>query len=294
MENKRLHGTGVALVTPFNEDESIDFNGLKKLLEFTAEKGVDYYVVQGTTGESTTTTQQEKLEILEFVKGNNSKRLPIVYGIGGNNTQQVLDTVSSTNLNGVDAILSVSPYYNKPSQDGIIAHFRKVADTSPIPVILYNVPGRTASNLTSKTTIELAGHPNIIGVKEASGSIEQAMEISYAKPQDFLLISGDDTLTVPLYSIGAHGVISVLANSFADIFLEIKNSVLSNDFSFAAKAAFKLLEINQLMYVESNPVGIKHLLELQGVCEDVVRMPLLSASKELQAKIATTYARMGY
>ncbi len=285
MEIKRLYGTGVALVTPFNKDESIDFEGLKNLLNTTAEKGVDYYVVQGTTGESVTTTAKEKAELLAFAKANNTKNLPIVYGIGGNNTQSVLETIKGSDLKGVDALLSVSPYYNKPSQAGIIKHFEKIADTSPIPVILYNVPGRTASNLTAKTTLELANHQNIIGVKEASGNIEQAMEISASMPKDFLLISGDDMLTVPLYSIGAKGVISVLANAYADVFKNIKEFAFKGDYEKASKEAFSLLRINPLMYEESNPVGIKYVLELQKVCGDFVRLPLLQASSELKDKI---------
>lgn len=285
MEIERLYGTGVALVTPFNKDESIDYVGLKNLLNTTAKKGVDYYVVQGTTGESVTTTAKEKAELLQFVKENNPQKLPIVYGIGGNNTQNVLEAIKESNLTGVDALLSVSPYYNKPSQAGIIKHFEKIADASPVPVILYNVPGRTASNLTAKTTLALARHQNIIGVKEASGNVEQAMEISASMPKDFLLISGDDMLTVPLYSIGAKGVISVLANAFADVFKNIKGFAFEGNYEKASKEAFKLLKINPLMYVESNPVGIKYVLELQKVCRDFVRLPLLQASSELKEQI---------
>lgn len=285
MNIDRLYGTGVALVTPFNENGSIDYVGLKKLLEHTAKQGADYYVVQGTTGESTTTTADEKKEILNFVKQNNTANLPIVYGIGGNNTHQVIETIKSTDLSGVDAVLSVSPYYNKPSQEGIIKHFELIADNSPVPVILYNVPGRTASNLTAATTLRLAKHKNIIGTKEASGNLEQAMHISANKPENFLLISGDDMLTVPLYSIGAKGVISVLANAFSDVFKEMKEAAFANNYEAAAQACFKLLGINPLMYAESNPVGIKHVLKLQGVCDDHVRLPLLAPSNELKNSI---------
>src|SRR5688572_25908548 len=210
---KKFYGTGVALVTPFDSTGAIDYKALKKLLAHTA-KGVDYYVVMGTTGESVTVSSEEKKKVLEFVKANNSKGLPIVYGIGGNNTQNVLDTIKATNLKGVDAILSVSPYYNKPSQEGIYQHFAAVADASPLPLILYNVPGRTGSNLTAETTLRLAQHKNIIGVKEASGNLEQCMKISKYMPKDFLLFSGDDLIIIPLYSIGGKGVISVLANAY--------------------------------------------------------------------------------
>jgi 4-hydroxy-tetrahydrodipicolinate synthase len=292
MNIERLFGTGVALITPFKKDETVDYKGLKKLLQSTAQKGVDYYVVQGTTGESVTTTNQEKKDILEFVKANNEAHLPIVYGIGGNNTIQVIETIKSSNLSGVDALLSVSPYYSKPSQAGIIKHFEKIADESPIPIILYNVPGRTASNLTADTTLTLSRHKNIIGIKEASGSVEQAMEISSKKADEFLLISGDDILTVPLYSIGAKGVISVLANSFGNTFKEMKDFAFNGNFDAASKVAFKLLEINPVMYSESNPVGIKYILKLQGICEDYVRLPLLSPSEDLKKKIAAIYSKM--
>ena len=194
---KKLFGTGVALVTPFDADGAIDFDSLKKLLAHTA-KGVNYYVVMGTTGESATMTKDEKKEVLQFVLKNNPKKLPVVYGIGGNNTDAVIEEIHSTNLKGVTALLSVSPYYNKPSQEGIYQHFKKVADTSTLPIILYNVPGRTASNLTADTTLRLAQHKNIIGIKEASGNLEQCMKIAKEKPANFLLISGDDLLTVPI------------------------------------------------------------------------------------------------
>ena len=209
---RKLYGTGVALVTPFYSDKTIDFVSLKKLLAHTA-LGVDYYVVMGTTGESVTLSKEEKKEVLEFVRKHNPKKLPIVYGIGGNNTQQVVEEIESTNLRGVSALLSVSPYYNKPSQEGICQHFVRVANASPVPIILYNVPGRTASNLTAVTTLRLAKHKNIIGIKEASGNLEQCMNIAKGKPKDFMLISGDDLLTLPLYAVGGVGVISVLANA---------------------------------------------------------------------------------
>ncbi len=281
---KKLYGTGVALVTPFDEDKQVDFRGLKKLLTHTA-KGVDYYVVMGTTGESATINKEEKKKVLSFVKENNSKKLPIVYGIGGNNTQEIIEAVKETDLRGVDAILSVSPYYNKPSQEGIFRHFKAIADESPVPIILYNVPGRTASNLTSETTLRLAKHPNIIGIKEASGNLEQCMKIVKEKPKGFMLISGDDMLTIPLYSIGAVGVISVLANAFPVIFKKIKEFSFSGNFSKASAEQFKLLEINGPMYEEGNPVGVKHVLKRMNICRNIVRLPLVSASESLQKKI---------
>jgi 4-hydroxy-tetrahydrodipicolinate synthase len=288
---KKFYGTGVALVTPFDAKGAIDFKSLKKLLTHTA-KGVDYYVVMGTTGESATITADEKKKVLEFVKANNRKNLPIVFGIGGNNTQQVLDIIKSTNLKGVDGILSVSPYYNKPSQEGIYQHFKAVADASPLPVILYNVPGRTASNLTAETTLRLANHKNIIGVKEASGNLEQCMKISKNMPKDFLLISGDDLLTVPLYSIGAKGVISVLANSHPVIFKKMKEFAFAGNFAKASQEQFKLLEINGPMYEEGNPVGVKQVLQEMEVCSNMVRLPNVPASEGLQKKIKAILSGM--
>jgi 4-hydroxy-tetrahydrodipicolinate synthase len=281
---KKLHGTGVALVTPFTDKSEVDFKSLKKLLNHTA-KGVDYYVVMGTTGESTTVSAEEKKSILQFTRDNNVKKLPLVYGIGGNHTQQVLNAIENTDLSGVDALLSVSPYYNKPSQEGIFLHFNAIADASPVPVILYNVPGRTASNITAETTLRLAAHPKIIGVKEASGNLEQCMRIARDKPKDFLLISGDDLLTVPLYALGAKGVISVLANAYPVIFRKMKEFSFAGDYVKASQEAFKLLDINPLMYDESNPVGLKALLEGMGICTGKVRLPLAEASEPLRRKI---------
>ena len=274
------------MVTPFLENADIDYKGLKKLLNHTA-KGVDYFVVMGTTGESVTVTADEKKSILQFIKENNPKSLPVVYGIGGNNTQQVLDTIAQTDLRGVQALLSVSPYYNRPSQEGIYQHFKVIADSSPVPLILYNVPGRTASNITADTTLRLAAHPNIIGIKEASGNLEQCMRIMRDKPRDFLLISGDDMMTVPLYAIGAKGVISVLANAYPVVFRKIKEFSFDGNYGKAAQEAFKILDINPLMYEESNPVGLKALLEELGICSGVVRLPLVAASETLRKKITT-------
>lgn len=286
---KKLHGTGVALVTPFQASGKIDFKGFKKLLNHTA-KGVDYYVVMGTTGESATVSREEKKEVLSFVKKNNSKNLPIVFGIGGNNTREVIEAIEDTDLKGVAALLSVSPYYNKPSQEGIYQHFIAIADACPVPIILYNVPGRTSSNLTAETALRLAQHNNIIGIKEASGNMEQCMQIAKSKPRDFMLISGDDLLTAPLYGMGAVGVISVLANAVPVIFKKMKEFSLAGNFKSAYQEQFKLLEINSLMYEEGNPVGIKQFLKDLGICSNYVRLPMISASQWLQNKIKS-YAK---
>ena len=281
---KKLYGTGVALVTPFTEDLEVDFKGLKKLLNHTA-KGVDYYVVMGTTGEASTVTSEEKKRILEFIHENNAKKLPVVYGIGGNNTQHVLETIKETDFTGISAILSVSPYYTKPSQEGIYQHFKVIADACPVPIIMYNIPGRTSSNMTAETTLRLAEHPNIIGTKEASGNLEQCMKIVKNAGKDFMLISGDDMMTVPFYAIGGKGVISVLANAFPLSFKKIKEFTFAGNFAKASQELFKMLDINGPMYEEGNPVGLKVLLQEMGICRNDVRLPLAKASQSLQKKI---------
>lgn len=285
MDIFKFRGTGVALITPFDQHGAIDYDGLLKLLIYTADNGVDYWVVQGTTGESPTVTTKEKKELLQFIVDHNPKSLPIVYGVGSNDTAQVLDTIVHTNFVGIDAILSASPYYNKPTQAGIVRHFQMIADTSLVPVILYNVPGRTASNLSAETTLTLANHTNIIGIKEASGDIEQAMKIISEMPKNFFLTSGDDMLTVSLMAIGAIGTISVMANGLPEIFSKLVNSCLKNDFQTASQLAFSLLDINTLMYEESNPVGIKEVLLQHSICNNHTRLPLLPPSNELQINI---------
>lgn len=288
---KKLFGTGVALVTPFSEGGEIDFKALKRVLVHTA-KGVEYFVVMGTTGESATLSKEEKKSVLKFVINNNPKGLPVVYGIGGNNTRQVVEEINSTDLDGVTAILSVSPYYNKPSQEGICQHFITIADTSPLPIILYNVPGRTGSNLTAATTLKLASHSKIAGIKEASGNLEQCMKIAKEKPKDFMLISGDDMLTLPIYSIGGVGIISVLANALPQVFRKIKENFNAGKLSQAQAAQFKILDINGPMYEEGNPTGVKYLLNLMGICKPHVRLPLTEPSKELQNKISALYQKI--
>jgi 4-hydroxy-tetrahydrodipicolinate synthase len=277
----KLKGTGVALITPFAQNLSIDFDALKKIVQHLIQGGTDYLVVQGTTGETTTLSKSEKKQVIETVISFNEGKLPIVYGIGGNNTQAVLEEIATTDFNGIDTILSVSPYYNKPSQAGIIAHYTAIADACPVPVILYNVPGRTMSNLTASTTLNLAQHPNIIGIKEASGNMEQCLNIAANKPKDFLLISGDDMLTGMLNSIGGDGVISVLANAYPNLF----KSICHGNLEESNKALFSLLELNPLMYEEANPVGLKCLMNQLGLCEAIVRLPLLPASESLKERI---------
>lgn len=285
MNLTQFHGTGVALVTPMHPDGSIDFPGLERLLQHVTEGGVNYLVVQGTTGESATTTKAEKKALLQFVKDHNPGKLPIVYGVGGNNTPEVIQYLEETNFEGVDAVLSVCPYYNKPGKRGVIAHFSALADASPVPIILYNIPGRTGINMSSETTVALAQHPNIIGIKEASCIIEQCMEIYRDKPADFLLISGDDVQAVPLIAIGGVGVMSVIANAVPGRFSRMIQSALAGDFATARRELGHFLGIDPYLYEEGNPVGVKKILELLDVCGSNVRLPLMKASDELGAKI---------
>lgn len=275
-------GIGVALVTPFLEDQSIDFESLKRLIDHVIAGGVDYLVVLGTTGESATLTASEKAQVLKASVEYNSGRVPLMLGLGGNATQKLLEEIEATEFYGVASILSVSPYYNKPTQDGIIAHYKALADASPVPLVLYNIPGRTMSNLNASTTLTLSHHPNIVGIKEASGNLEQCMQIAASMPKDFLLLSGDDLLTKPILSIGGSGVISVLANAIPATF----KILTEGDPKASLEAAYSLLELNSLMYQEGNPVGLKNLLLHQGILSsDQVRLPLLRASKDLSNKI---------
>lgn len=278
-------GTGVALVTPFDSKLQIDYASFEKLLEFNANNGVDYFVVNGTTGESATTNKKEKRELLKFIQSNNPKKLPIVYGTGGYDTLDIVEHVKEMNWTGVDALLSVSPYYNRPSQKGIIAHYEAVANACPVPVILYNVPKRTGSNVAATSVLELSNHHNIIGIKEASGDFGQIVDIVANKPDDFLLISGDDMCTVPMISLGAVGAISVLANAFPFEMSSMTRSALNGDYLSAMKYLSKLNRINPHMYSEASPVGVKEVLRQMGICENHVRLPLVSASKELESII---------
>lgn len=275
-------GTGVALVTPFLEDQQVDYSSLEQLINHVISGGIDYLVVLGTTGETATLTTSEKTKVLKACVEYNKGRVPLMLGIGGNATQKLIDEIEQTDFYGVAGLLSVSPYYNKPTQEGIIAHYQALADACPVPLVLYNIPGRTMSNLTAATTLTLSHHPNIVGIKEASGNLEQCMQIAASMPKDFLLLSGDDLLTKPMQSIGGSGVISVLANALPSTF---KTLVEGNE-SSSQQAAYSLLKLNGLMYEEGNPVGIKNLLLHLGIIQtDQVRLPLLRASQGLSERI---------
>jgi 4-hydroxy-tetrahydrodipicolinate synthase len=289
--NARFHGVGVAIVTPFNDDLTIDFDGFGRVVQHITDGGVDYIVLQGTTGESPTVTKSEKKQLLQYLKENNPKKLPIVYGIGGNATPEVVETIKDTDFEGVDAILSVCPYYNKPGRRGVIEHFTRIADASPVPVIMYNIPPRTGINMTAETVCTLAEHPNIIGVKEASCIIEQCMEIVRDKPDDFLLISGDDVQGVPIISIGGVGVMSVVANALPAKFTNMIHAALQGDFNFARTELGHFLRIDPLLYEEGNPVGIKKILEILGLISSTVRLPLYTASDDLGERMREVLQR---
>lgn len=281
----KFHGVAPALVTPMLADRSIDWNGLTNLIQHVTQGGVDYLVVQGTTGESATTTADEKKRIVATIKESNSTNLPIVYGLGGNNTESLISQIKNTDFEGIDAILSVCPYYNKPSARGVIAHYQAVADACPVPVIMYNIPGRTGINMTAETVLTLAEHKNIIGIKEASCIIEQCMEIAFHKPEDFLLISGDDVQAVPIISIGGVGVMSVIANAFPRQFSDMIHAALAGDYKSAQKALAAFLTIDPYLYEEGNPVGVKKILALKGMIQGQVRMPLAEGSDALGKKL---------
>ena len=287
----KFHGVAPALVTPMFADGQIDFQGLKRLVQHVTDGGVDYLVVHGTTGESATTDKNEQKAILDFVKEHNSRNLPIVYGVGGNNTPNVVQSLKDINFQGVDAILSVCPYYNKPGARGVIAHYTAIADASPVPVIMYNIPSRSGINMTSATTLTLAQHPNIIGIKEASCIIEQIMEINKDKPENFLLISGDDVQAVPTIACGGVGIITVIANAIPAKFTEMIHLALDGNFSKAREILGSFLSIDPLLYEEGNPVGVKKILELKGICGSDVRLPLMKASDELAERMVAVITK---
>lgn len=281
-----LKGTGIAMVTPFNEDKTIDFTGLRKLTRFLIDGGVDYLVVMGTTGESVTVSADEKQAILEAVMDENKGKLPIVYGLGGNNTLTIAKEMQSMEVKGISAFLSVSPYYNKPTQEGIYRHYELLSFASQLPIILYNVPGRTGSNMTAATTLRLAhDFENIVAVKEASGNMEQVMEIINNRPEGFLVISGDDNLTYPMIALGGDGVISVSGQAYPRLFSGMVRDALQGNFADARKAHFALFAFTQMLFAEGNPGGIKAALEYLGVCGATMRQPLWPISEGLKASL---------
>ncbi len=281
-----FRGTGVAIITPFSEDKSIDYDGLENLIQHLSEGNVEYLVVLGTTGESATLTKQEKQDVLDFVKNNNPKGLPLVAGFGGNNTIEIVDQLISFDLDGYDAILSVSPYYNKPNQEGIYQHYKMISENSPLPIILYNVPGRTSSNVSASTTLRLANDfDNIIAVKEASGDLNQIQKIIKDRPEGFLVLSGDDNLTLSMLACGADGVISVIANSHPQTFSNMVRAALNGDMAIARDNHYKLFDLTNLIFEEGNPAGVKYVLKELEVIDNHLRLPLIPVSDGLAARI---------
>lgn len=282
-----LKGVGVALVTPFNEQKEINFNEFENVVNYVIEGGVDYVVVLGTTGESVTLNKKEKQDCIKSCVSATNKRVPVIAGFGGNDTRSIIEDINSYELDGVDGILSVSPYYNKPTQEGIYEHYKAIASNTNLPIILYNVPGRTASNIRATTTLTLAHEfTNIIAIKEASNDWQQIFWLAREKPQDFLLISGNDDLIVPQISIGYDGVISVIANALPKQFSTMVHQALDGDFASARKTVYDLDELITYLFEQGNPAGVKATMKHLGVCDDFVRLPLVPVNADLRNKIA--------
>ncbi|MCL1943886.1 MAG: 4-hydroxy-tetrahydrodipicolinate synthase [Candidatus Azobacteroides sp.] len=276
MINVNLKGMGVALVTPFKEDDRIDFGALGKLVDLQLQNGTDYLVVLGTTAETPVLTDNEKKEVADFIINKVQGKLPIVLGVGGNNTHAVVNDLKTKDFTGVDAVLSVVPYYNKPSQEGMYRHFQAIAEATDLPILLYNVPGRTGVNMTADTTLRLArDFKNIAGIKEASGNIVQMDDIIKNKPNDFMVISGDDGITYPLIALGAVGVISVIGNAFPKEFSRMVRLALSGDWENALRIHHDFTELFELLFVDGNPAGVKCMLHAMGYCENKLRLPLV-------------------
>lgn len=283
---KQLVGTGVALVTPFKNDKRVDVDALKKLVNYQIENGINYLVVLGTTGEPATLSKEEKELVKHIIINENNNRLPLVLGLGGNNTQAVIEEIKQTDFSAFTAILSVSPFYNKPTQEGIYEHFKAISAASPIPVIIYNVPGRTGSNISAQTTIKLANTcKNIIGIKEAAGDLVQAMRILQQKPKNFMVISGDDMIALPIVLAGGSGVISVIGQGIPKSFSKLIQLGLEGKSKQAYNLQYKLMNSIDYIFEEGNPAGIKSLLNIKGITELDVRLPLIFASKNLQDKL---------
>lgn len=281
-----LRGLGVAMVTPFKKDLTPDLPALKKLTEFLIAGGVDYLVVMGTTGESVTLDKEDKKAVLDTVLSTNAGRKPVVLGIGGNNTFEIANQLSRLDAAGLSAVLSVTPYYNKPTQNGLFEHYKALSEASKLPIILYNVPGRTSVNLLPETVSRIAFDcRNVIGIKEASGNLEQIMTVIHETPKEFLVISGDDALTLPLIAAGADGVISVVGNAFPKEFGQMVHLALENKFDEARPVHYKLLEIIQNLFVEGNPAGIKEVLAHLDICENYMRLPLVPVSHQTSEKL---------
>ena len=279
-------GTGVAVVTPFHKSGTVDFKSLEKVINHIIHGGVEFVLALGTTSEAPTLSTDEKVAVMNFFRETVSGRVPIMLGIGGNNTQEVINTIKKTDFEGIGSILSVAPYYNKPGQKGMYYHFKSIADACPVPVYLYNVPSRTNSNITAETTLSLARDArNIAGIKEASGDFTQIMTILRNKPKDFIVLSGDDAVTLPLLSVGAQGVISVIANAYPREFSDMVRLGMQGNFTKANVLHYSLLEIIEYLFKDGSPGGIKAVLEMMGMCENNLRLPLVKVNKQVQAHL---------
>ncbi len=285
-------GTGIALITPFNEDQSVDFPALEHIVNHVINGGADFLVALGTTSEAPTLTAEEKKQVVDAILKANARRLPVLLGMGGNNTQNVIDQIKAQDFTGIDGILSVVPYYNKPNQRGMKAHFEAIADASPVPVILYNVPGRVGVNLQASTCVALAQHPNIVAVKEASGNLQQIMEILRDKPADFDVLSGDDGITQPLMALGAQGVISVAANAYIKPFAMMMKAMKEGQPEVALKLHYSMLRMNQLIFADGNPAGIKCLMSQMGLCKNALRLPLVPANEKVETDIIEEWKQL--
>lgn len=288
MQSELFNGTGVALITPFDDGGNIDYPSLQNLLDYIINGGINFIAMQGTTGEPSTLTPQERQQLRKFVVEYVNNRVPIMYGIGGNNTAAIIDEIKNTDLKGIDAILSISPFYTKPNQRGIYEHFKAIATASPLPIVIYNVPGRTSRNVDAQTIVQLANDcPNIIAVKEASGNMSQIMNIINNKPESLALISGDDSLTLPMYALGATGVISVVANVVPKQFSEMVNLCAKGDFKAASKIHFKLLDLMNALFEDGSPAGAKAALAHLGIIKENLRLPLVPVCDSVRQKIVT-------
>ena len=285
MKNNIFKGTGIALVTPFKKDFSVDVEALVNIVNHVINNGADFLVVLGTTSEAPTLSADEKNLVINTILKTNNGRLPVMLGMGGNNTQGVIEGIKAQDFTGIQGILSVVPYYNKPNQRGMKAHFEAIADASPVPVVVYNVPGRVGVNLQAATCVELARHPNIIAVKEASGNLQQIMEILRDKPIDFDVLSGDDGITQPLMALGATGVISVAANAYTKPFSRMMHAMKEGCTDEALCLHYAMLHMNQLIFADGNPAGIKCLMSHIGLCQNVLRLPLVPVNEKVESEI---------
>jgi len=282
----QISGTGVALITPFNSQKDVDYAALGTHVNFVINNGVDFLVALGTTAETATLSDKEKHEVVKTIKSANAGRLPLILGMGGNNTHQLVDTINKTDFDGIDGILSVTPYYSKPTQSGLYQHFKALAEVSPVPIILYNVPSRTGTNLSAETTLRLArDFENIIAIKEASGDFVQIMDLIKHKPDEFIVLSGDDATTFPLISLGGDGVISVIANGLPQEFSTMVNEALHGNYDKARELHYGFTDILKDVFIEGNPSGIKALVNMQDIIENQLRLPLLPVSDKTYERL---------